>query len=87
MMGTIKKSLLEDALMPYPSNAELPDSVKSSLPDGAQDIYRSAFNRAWQSYDAPDEHSLRRNETARRIAWAAVRRCYEMIGESWQRKH
>ncbi|WP_029008525.1 ChaB family protein [Azospirillum halopraeferens] len=72
--------------MPFPSNAELPDSVKSGLPDGAQDIYRSAFNRAWREYDE-GEGQARRNEAARRIAWAAVLRRYERVGDSWHLRH
>jgi len=32
--------------MPYKTNAELPDSVKSHLPSHAQDIYREAFDHA-----------------------------------------
>jgi len=36
--------------MPYSNNAELPDSVKDKLPNHAQDIYREAFNSAWEGY-------------------------------------
>ena len=56
--------------MPYASNAALPASVRSHLPQHAQDIYREAFNHAWVSH-AQDE---RQEEVAHRIAWAAVRR-------------
>ncbi|MGQ9365160.1 ChaB family protein [Azospirillum sp. ST 5-10] len=74
--------------MPYPSNAELPESVKSLLPEGAQDVYRYAFNRAWRvCADSPDRSRLHRTELARRIAWAAVRHTYEKVGDSWQRRH
>ena len=34
--------------MPYRTDAELPNSVKDNLPTHAQDIYREAFNNAWQ---------------------------------------
>ena len=36
--------------MPYASNEDLPPSVRNHLPDHAQDIYREAFNSAWQHY-------------------------------------
>ena len=36
--------------MPYRSHAELPPGVKDNLTPYAQDIYREAFNRAWQEY-------------------------------------
>lgn len=34
--------------MPYTNNTDLPDGVKSHLPDHAQDIYRKVFNHAWE---------------------------------------
>lgn len=65
--------------MPYQTNAELPDSVQRHLPDHAQDIYRGAFNHAYADYtDDP-----RREEVAHRIAWAAVKRSYVKVGNSW----
>jgi cation transport regulator ChaB len=30
--------------MPYETNRELPESVKSHLPESAQNIYREVFN-------------------------------------------
>lgn len=36
--------------MPYSSIEDLPDSVKSVLPDHAQDIYKEAFNSAYDEY-------------------------------------
>ena len=64
--------------MPYNSNRELPDSVKNNLPDHAQDIYRAAFNSAWEQYADPDERreGQSREETAHQVAWAAVKKKY-----------
>jgi cation transport regulator len=56
--------------MPYPSNADLPTPVRRHLPPRAQDLYREAFNDAWDTY-ADDR---RREEIAHRVAWAAVKR-------------
>ncbi len=66
--------------MPYRSTRELPDSVKDNLPDHAQDIYKEAFNSAWDQYDQDEE-------TAHKVAWSAVKKTYEK-GEDgqWHRK-
>ena len=36
--------------MPYPTNADLPASVRAHLPEHAQDIYREAFNHAYAAH-------------------------------------
>jgi cation transport regulator len=65
--------------MPYRTNVDLPASVRSHLPEHAQDIYRAAFNNAFAAHiDDP-----RRDEIAHRIAWAAVKRSYIKIGDRW----
>jgi cation transport regulator len=65
--------------MPYRNVGELPDSVKDNVPAHAQEIYLSAFNSAWNEYDEPEERrgDATREETAHRVAWAAVKRKYE----------
>lgn len=55
--------------MPYDKRSELPDSVKDNLPDHAQDIYKEAFNSAWDEYDHDEER-------AHRVAWGAVKKAY-----------
>jgi cation transport regulator len=55
--------------MPYPTNADLPPSVRSHLPEHAQDIYREAFNHVFADHAGES----RQEEAAHRIAWAAVR--------------
>jgi cation transport regulator len=65
--------------MPYASNADLPASVRQHLPEHAQDIYRAAFNHAFDAHaDDP-----RQEEIAHRIAWAAVKRSYVKAGGRW----
>ncbi|MCW2236950.1 ChaB family protein [Azospirillum canadense] len=74
--------------MTYRTNTELPDSVKANLPPAAQDIYRSAFNNAWQGCRSPAaRQALQREELARKVAWAAVERRYERVGNGWKPKH
>ena len=67
--------------MPYASNDDLPISVRRALPLHAQEIFRSAFNRAWESYGAREP--WRREEVAHCVAWAAVKRRYRKDGERW----
>lgn len=65
--------------MPYEKLTDLPDSVKDNLPKHAEEIYRAAFNSAWEQYDKPEERrdDASREETAHRVAWAAVKQTYE----------
>jgi len=56
--------------MPYANNTDLPVRVRKVLPLHAQDIYRAAFNNAFERYGR--EHEA----IAHRIAWAAVKRQY-----------
>lgn len=64
--------------MPYQTVQELPESVREHLPDHAQEIYREAFNAAWDRYDEPHERhgDSTREETAHKVAWAAVKKAY-----------
>jgi len=65
--------------MPYRTNQDLPDSVLRHLPPHAQDIYRAAFNHAFEAHAADP----RQDEAASRIAWSAVKRSYVKIGNNW----
>lgn len=56
--------------MPYKRNSDLPEGVKKALPHHAQDIYRAAFNNAYEHYGAAHE------EVGHRVAWGAVKRHY-----------
>lgn len=62
--------------MPYQSANELPDSVKNVLPEHAQDIYKEAFNSAYDEYkDAEDRRGdADREEVAHKVAWSAVKK-------------
>jgi cation transport regulator len=74
--------------MPYKSNSDLPKSVRDNLPKKAQEIYLKAYNSAWKQYDEPEERrdGASREETAHRVAWAAVKRIYEKVDEKWIRR-
>ena len=64
--------------MPYNNTNELPESVKNVLPKHAQDIYKEAFNSAYEQYDKPEERrgDESQEEVAHKVAWAAVKKKY-----------
>ncbi len=62
--------------MPYAANEDLPPSVRAHLPSHAQDVYRAAFNHAWERYGGDEP-------TAYRVAWAAVKRLYVKQHGQW----
>ncbi len=74
--------------MPYGSIAELPKPVRDALPKRAQQIYRKVFNAAWKEYADPDKRQggASREETAHKVAWAAVKEAFEKRGERWVAK-
>jgi cation transport regulator len=55
--------------MPYDNLEDLPESVRDNLPKHAQEIYRAAFNNAWDEYGHDEAR-------AHRVAWGAVEREY-----------
>jgi cation transport regulator len=69
--------------VPYEVNNDLPSSsVRNHLPEHAQTIFHEAFNHAFSEH-AKDP---RQEEAAFRIAWAAVKRTYEKVGDAWVEK-
>jgi len=76
--------------MPYTTIDDLPDSVKDNLPKHAQEIYKEAFNNAYDQYKkTQDRHSdSDREETAHKVAWNAVKNKYEkQEGGHWGLKN
>ena len=71
--------------MPYRSIADLPPRIREQLPPHAQAIFLEAFNRAWEGYASPSKRYLGSSleETANRVAWAAVKRRYIKAGDRW----
>ena len=53
--------------------------VRENLPEHAQDIYREAFNSAWEEYKDPSERrgNESREEVSHKVAWSAVEKVYE----------
>ncbi|MDF7675534.1 ChaB family protein [Neisseriaceae bacterium ESL0693] len=76
--------------MPYATRADLPVNVRHVLPEHAQDIFREAFNHAFEEYQNPAKR--RDHETpeviAFRVAWAAVENEYQKDKQGqWRRKN
>lgn len=71
--------------MPYRRNEDLPPGVRNHLPAHAQDIYRAAFNNAWEQYANLEKRRLggSQEDTARRVAWGAVKKKYQKRGGMW----
>lgn len=76
--------------MPYPKIQDLPEAVREHLPEHAQEIYREAYNSAWEQYDKPEERrgDASRDETAHKVAWAAVKKKFEKDEKTgkWRKK-
>lgn len=62
--------------MPYRTNDSLPASVRAHLPLRAQNLFREVYNHAFDEYGHDEARAFR-------VAWGAVKRRYEKIGEQW----
>ena len=75
--------------MPYSNISDLPASVKNVLPEHAQDIYKEAFNSAYEEYKNPEDRQggADREEVAHKVAWNAVKKKYHKGSDSkWHPK-
>lgn len=75
--------------MRYERRDQLPEPVRDHLPEHAQEIYRQAFNHAYEEYaDPAKRHSGGTREgTAHAVAWAAVEHEYAKGSDGqWVRK-
>lgn len=74
--------------MPYDKLQDLPETVRDNLPKHAQEIYRAAFNNAWDEYKDPKKRrdDASREEVSHRVAWSAVKKEYHKNDEGkWVR--
>jgi len=73
--------------MPYKNLSELPKSVRDNLPPHAQEIYCAAFNNAFKEYRDPKKRykGSSQEETAHKVAWAAVKKKYIKKSEEWEK--
>jgi cation transport regulator len=83
-----KLSFRKGVKMTYQTTAELPKAIKNHLPLHAQEIYMPAFNSAWEEYKDPHKRkdNVSLEETAHKVAWAAVKKKYVKKEEVWERR-
>lgn len=74
--------------MPYKTVDELPEQVRESLPKHGQDIYKEAFNSAWDEYANPKDRKgdASQEEVSHKVAWSAVKNVYEKRDGKWVKK-
>jgi len=75
--------------MPYRNISDLPDSVTDNVPKDGQEIYKEAFNSAFDEYKDPDDRrgDSSREEIAHKVAWSALKHSYEKGDDGkWHRK-
>ncbi len=75
----------------YESSEDLSLLVRKLLPEHGREIYRKAFNSAWEQYADPSERQNpeeSREEVAHKVARAAVERVYakDPRNGDWKRK-
>ncbi|MFW5697205.1 MAG: ChaB family protein [Fimbriimonadaceae bacterium] len=65
--------------MPYDSIDELPKQVTNNVPKHGQEIYKEAFNNAYDRFKNPDNRrgDEGREEAAHKVAWSAVKQEYK----------
>jgi cation transport regulator len=72
------------------STEDLPENVRKVLPKHAQEIYQEAHNNALEQYKDPKKRRGHASweETAHKVAWAAVKEKYERDEQSgkWKQK-
>lgn len=75
--------------MPYSTQSDLPDNVRKVLPNHAQEIFKEAFNSAYEQYKDPEDRQGgdSREDVARKVAWHAVKQKYEKgSDDKWHSK-
>jgi len=69
--------------MPYNKISDLPEKVQHVLPKHAQEIYKEAFNHAYDQYQNRVDHEA----VSHQVAWTAVKTKYEKSKEGkWIKK-
>lgn len=74
--------------MPYSTIQDLPDGVRDNLPKHAQEIYKEAFNSAFDEYADPKKRRGHDSQevVAHKVAWSAVEKTYEKKNDRWVAK-
>jgi cation transport regulator len=71
--------------MQYETVRQLPVTIRDTLPDQAKEIYRQAYNQAWEEYDQDAHRGLNQQGLAHQQAWMAVKHEYVFDLDQWHR--
>jgi cation transport regulator len=71
--------------MQYETVKQLPVTIRDTLPDQAKEIYRKAYNQAWEEYDQDAHRGLNQQGLAHQQAWGAVKQEYVFDLDEWHR--
>jgi cation transport regulator len=74
--------------MRYETIGDLPDTIKTVLPEEAQEIYLEAYQKSWDNYKEHMGGELSQASVAHRDGWSAMKKVYiedEKTGE-WYRR-
>lgn len=65
--------------MPYTRKRQLPKQAKNVLPSKAQDIFKEAYNNAFDRYKTKSKRrgDESQEEAASKVAWSAVKKKYK----------
>jgi cation transport regulator len=72
--------------MHYETVKQLPVTIRDVLPDEAMEIYRKAYNQAWERFDQDANRGLNQQGLAHQQAWGAVKQEYVFDLDEWHRK-
>jgi cation transport regulator len=71
--------------MRYETVKQLPSTIRDVLPEEAKEIYRKAYNQAWEGFDKEDHRGLNQQGLAHQQAWGAVKQEYVFDLDEWHR--
>jgi cation transport regulator len=74
--------------MPYDKINQLPKKIKDNLPKEARQIFKEAYNNAWNQYADSNKRkdNASQEEVANRVAWSAVKKKYQKENGDWIKK-
>jgi cation transport regulator len=71
--------------MRYETVKQLPATIRDVLPDEAKEIYRKAYNQAWEEYQQDANRGLNQQSLAHQQAWGAVKQEFVFDLDQWHR--
>ena len=74
--------------MLYAIDKDSPDRVDDDLPHSPKDIYREAYNNAWEEYEESQSrrHNANREDISHKMALNAVEKKYKKQNGEWVAK-